>query len=159
MHHAALAGLLIACAWTTPAAAEDIDHPTQQRGVLRGTSRTSGAITEGVGFPEHTYLATKDGLARIDLDTENLTDRSDDNGGRAWRAYLRVITIANAEHRSDAWSTNGQPGGRRGAHASMIVRVTAGERFTIVATLAQNVVKGRPAAAASYRLAVTELSP
>ena len=159
MRHAALAGVLIAGAWAMPAAAEDIDHPTQQRRVLRGTSRTSGAITEEVGFPAHTYLATRDGFARIELDTENLADRPGDNGGRAWRAYLRVITISDAEHRSDGWSTNGQPGGRRGAHASLIVRVTAGESFTIVATLAQNVVKQRPAAAATYRLAVTELSP
>jgi hypothetical protein len=82
-----------------------------------------------------------------------------DNGGRAWRAYLRVITISDAEHRSDGWSTNGQPGGSRGAHASLIVRVTAGESFTIVATLAQNMVTQQPTAIATYRLAVTELSP
>jgi hypothetical protein len=31
VRHAALAGLLIAGAWTMPAAADDIDHPTQQR--------------------------------------------------------------------------------------------------------------------------------
>jgi hypothetical protein len=159
MRHAALAGLLIAGAWAMPATAEDIDHPTQQRRVLRGTSRTSGTITEEVGFPAHTYLATKDGFARIDLDTENLADRPDDNGGRAWRAYLRVITIPDAEHRADGWSTNGQSGGRRGAHASLIVRVTAAESFTIVATLGQNVVKQRPAAVATYQLAVTELAP
>jgi hypothetical protein len=159
MRHAALAALLIAGAWAKPAAADDIDHPTQQRRVLRGTSRTSGALTEDVGFPAHTYLATRDGFARIDLDTENLVDRPGDNGGRAWRAYLRVITITDAEHRSDGWSTNGQPGGSRGARASLIVRVTAGESFTLVATVAQNVVQQQPTAAATYRLAVTELSP
>lgn len=159
MRHAALAGWLIAGAWAMPAAADDIDHPTQQRGLLRGTSRTSGAITKEVGFPARTYRATQDGFVRIELDTENLADRPDDNGGRAWRAYLRVITIPDAEHRSDGWSTNGQPGGRRGAHASLIVRVAAGESFTIVATLAENMVKQRPAAVATYRLAVTELAP
>jgi hypothetical protein len=159
MRHAALAGLMVAGPWTMPAAADTIDHPTQQRGVRRGTFRTPGAITTQAGFPAHTYLATRDGFARIELDTENPPDRADDNGGRAWRPYLRVITIPDAAHRSEGWSTNGQSGGAHGAHASLIVRVTAGERFTIVATLAQNVVKRRPAAVASYRLAVTELSP
>jgi hypothetical protein len=141
------------------AAADSVDAPTQQRRMLRGTSHVAGELTTELGFPAYTYEAARDGFARIVLTTENLPDRPHDNGGRAWRPFLRVIGNPSHRRHGDGWSTNGQPGDPGVGRAALLVRVYAGEAFTIVATVGQNMMHDQPAARTRYTLAVTELSP
>ena len=133
------------------AAADTIDAPTP-RAHLRGTARVSGSITRDAAYPAHLYTARHDGFARIVLATTSTDPHA--NHGHAWRKYLRVVSGTNAHRRGDGWSTNG-----RGDRAELLVRVHAGDELTIVATLAENVAKGVPAATADYALAVTEEAP
>jgi hypothetical protein len=150
-----LASVAAVAALAAPAAADTVDAPTQQRGTLRGTSHASGALTAELGFPAHTYRASRDGFARVELTTANVRDT--DNGGRAWRPFLRIVTVPTARRRGEGWSTNGQPGDPGVGRAALIVRVQKGEEFTVVATVGQNMIKGKPGALARYTLAVTEL--
>jgi hypothetical protein len=152
--------LMFAALLLTPVAAADtVDAPTQQRRLLRGTSQVSGELTAERGFPAYTYEVAHDGFARILLTTANLPDRARDNGGRAWRPFLRVIGNPSQRRHGDGWSTNGQPGDPDVGRAVLVVRVYAGELFTIVATVGQNMEHGGPSARARYTLAVTELAP
>jgi hypothetical protein len=150
---------LLAAMWWAPAAADTVDAPTQQRRVLRGTSEATGELTAEVGFPAYTYAVAHDGFARIVLTTANRPDRPRDNGGRAWRPFLRVIGNPSRRRHGDGWSTNGQPGDPDEGRAALVVRVHAGELFTIVATAGQNMEHGGPSARARYTLSVTELAP
>ena len=137
--------------------ADTIDKPTRERTRLRGSSTTSGEITTTAGFHAHTYTASRDGFARVTLVTAN--DDADANDGRAWRPYLRVISLPSPTRRGEGWSTNGRSGSATSARASLVFRVHAGEQFTIIATLAENVAKARPAADASYEIAIDEVGP
>jgi hypothetical protein len=152
--------LTVAAGLVAPAAAADgVDAPTQQRRLLRGTSQVAGELTSELGFPAYTYEVAHDGFARIALTTANLADRPHDNGGRAWRPFLRVIGNPSRRRHGDGWSTNGQPGDPDVGRAALVVRVYAGEAFTIVATVGQNMMHDRPDARARYTLTVTELAP
>ena len=152
--------LIFTFAVALPAAAADtVDAPTQQRRTLRGTSHVTGELTAELGFPAYTYEVARDGFARIALTTVNLPDRPHDNGGRAWRPFLRVIGNPSHRRHGDGWSTNGQPGDPGVGRAALLVRVYAGEAFTIVAAVGQNMLHDRPDARAHYTLAVTELAP
>jgi len=152
--------LTVAAAVLAPAAAADrVDAPTQQRRILRGTSQVAGELTGELGFPAYTYEVAHDGFVRIVLSTANLPDRPHDNGGRAWRPFLRVIGNPSGRRHGDGWSTNGQPGDPDVGRAALIVRVYAGDALTIVATVGQNMTHDRPDARARYTLAVTELAP
>jgi hypothetical protein len=141
-------------ATATAATADTIDRPTPQRH-LRGSARAAGAITLEAGFPAHTYTATHDGFVRVSLAIANA--HRDDNHGRAWRPYLRVFGVSSNTRRGEGWSTNGSAGTATASHASLVIRVAAGDELQIVATVAENVQKGRPATEATYRLETEEL--
>ncbi len=142
------------------ASADDIDHPSGVSGSpLVGSSELTGTVTRTVGFPSHEYTVTKDGFARIQMETTNLPDRQSDNEGIAWRPYLRVVSISNEHRHGEAWSSNGHQRDVTTGRAVLVLRVRAGEKFTVIATLAQNVVKKRPDATANYKLVVTEVTP
>jgi len=103
--------LTLAAALRAPSAAADAgDAPTQQRRLLRGTSHVAGELTAELGFPAYTYEVVHDSFARIVLTTTNLPDRPHDNGGHAWRPFLRVIGNPSQRRHGDGWSTNGLPG-------------------------------------------------
>lgn len=152
--------LTLAATLRAPVAVADaVDAPTQQRRLLRGTSHVAGELTAELGFPAYTYEVAHDGFARIVLTATNLPDRPHDNGGRAWRPFLRVIGNPSQRRHGDGWSTNGLPGDPDVGRAELLVRVYAGDVFTIVATVGQNMNHDRPGASAKYTLAVTELAP
>jgi hypothetical protein len=123
---AAVAVLSAATSWAlVAAAAEDLDNPTVRPSQpLAGASTVSGQITPQIGFPAHIYTASKDGLARIVMETSNVNPR--DNGGIAWRPYMRALSISNAERNGEAWSSNGYRNGAT-ASAEIVFRVRAGE--------------------------------
>ncbi|MBX3231033.1 MAG: hypothetical protein KIT84_36850 [Labilithrix sp.] len=153
----AFGALVAAATWATPAFADDIDRPTLVRDKpLDGTSETTGATSKTVGFPYHVYTAKTDGFVRIQMETTNVNPR--DNGGKAWRPYLRVISHSNEDRHGEAWSTNGQQNDRSTGRAQLVLRVKAGEKFTVIASMAQNFVVKRPDAVANYKLIVTEVA-
>jgi hypothetical protein len=90
------------------------------------------------------------------METTNV--RASDNGGKAWRPYLRIISNSNEHRHGEAWSTNGQQNDLSTGRAELVIRVRAGEKFTVIASLAQNFVKKRPDANANYKLFVTEVA-
>jgi hypothetical protein len=123
------------------AAAENLDNPTILADKpLNGASSVQGRITPRVGFPAHVYTAGKDGIVKVVIETKNLT--ASDNGGSAWRPYMRVLSQSNAERNGEAWSTNGfrndqtSPPSARG---EVVFRVKKGEKFTVIATLGQHI--------------------
>ena len=135
------------------AATESLDNPTVRASQpLDGASTVTGKITPQVGFPAHIYTAKKDGVVRIVIETSNV--KASDNGGIAYRPYMRALSISNAERNGEAWSTNGY---RHGATASgeIVFRVRAGEKFTVVATLGQHLEAGSRVNA-NYTLTVKE---
>ncbi|MBX3213208.1 MAG: hypothetical protein KF850_14330 [Labilithrix sp.] len=151
------AALLLLTCWVSPARADDIDRPTRVADKpIRGSGEVTGSANLTVGFPYHEYTASKDGFVRIQMETTNV--RANDNGGKAWRPYLRVVSVPNDERRGEAWSTNGQQNDRSTGRAVLVFRVKAGEKFTVIATLAQNFVKKKPDANANYKLIVTEVA-
>ena len=117
-----------------------------------GPVTITGKISPKVGFPAHIYTASKDGMVRIIMETSNVNPR--DNGGIAYRPYMRALSISNAERNGEAWSTNGY---RNGATASgeIVFRVKKGEKFTVVATLGQHLEAGARVNA-NYTLTVKE---
>jgi hypothetical protein len=123
------------------AAAENLDNPTILADKpLNGASSVEGRVTPRVGFPAHVYTAGKDGIVKIEIDTKNLNDR--DNGGAAWRPYMRVLSQSNAERNGEAWSTNGFRNTNTSppsAHGEIVFRVKKGEKFTVIATLGQHI--------------------
>ncbi|MBS2011971.1 MAG: hypothetical protein JST00_03725 [Deltaproteobacteria bacterium] len=132
------AGALAASAtWAVvAAAAENIDNPTlQSNAPLAGGATVSGTITPRVGFPAHVYTASSEGLVKIAMTTENVNAR--DNGGVAWRPYVRVLSQSNAERNGEAWSSNGYQTGAK-AEAEVVFRARPGEKFTVIATLGQH---------------------
>ena len=150
--------LLLAVAPALAAHADTLDRPTAQRRTLRGSSRAIGSLTRTVGFPAYTYRAATDGFARVDLQIANAAGRPHDNGGRAWRPYLRILTEADVGH-GEGWSTNGRPGDPDAARATLLMRVRAGEAFTIVATVCEDMTRDAPAVTARYTLVVAEFGP
>jgi hypothetical protein len=150
----AIAVLSAGTSWALmAAAAENLDNPTvRATQPLNGPSTITGKITPQVGFPAHIYTASKDGMVRIIIDVSNVNPK--DNGGIAFRPYMRALSISNAERNGEAWSTNGY---RNGATASgeIVFRVKKGEKFTIVATLGQHLESGARANA-NYTLTVKE---
>jgi len=153
-HGVAIAVLGASATWAfVAAAAEDLDHPTIRASEpLSGESTVSGRITPQVGFPAHVYTASKDGLARIVINTSNVNAR--DNGGIAWRPYMRVYAQSNAERNGEAWSTNGYRNGTS-ATGEIVIRVKKGEKFTVVATLGQHI-ESSQRVTANYSLTVKE---
>jgi hypothetical protein len=150
--------LLLTC-WASPALADDIDHPTRVADKpINGSGEVTGTANLSVGFPYHEYTASKDGFVRIQMETQNLASRPNDNEGKAWRPYLRVVSIPNDARRGEAWSTNGQQNDKTTGRAVLVFRVKAGEKFTVIASLAQNFVKKKPAANATYKLIVSEVA-
>jgi hypothetical protein len=154
------AGLAVVALFVSVAYADTIDRPTPQQGrpLVAGTEVT-GTFTLETGFPSHRYTASRDGFVRIELDTTNLASRPQDNGGKAWRPYLRVISVSSPIRHGEAWSTNGNQLEVTEGRSELVLRVKAGEQFDVIATLAQNFVKAGPAARANYRLVATEVSP
>jgi hypothetical protein len=150
----AIAVLTAATSWALiAAAAENLDNPTvRPTQPLNGASTVSGRITPQIGFPAHIYTASKDGMARIIIDTSNINAR--DNGGVAWRPYMRALSISNAERNGEAWSTNGYRDGTK-ASGELVFRVRKGEKFTVIATLGQHL-EGGSRVTANYTLTVKE---
>lgn len=150
----AIAVLSAGCSWAFIAsAAENIDNPTVLASQpLNGASSISGRISPQVGFPAHVYTASKDGMARIVMETSNVNPR--DNGGVAYRPYVRALSVSNAERNGEAWSSNGYRNGAT-ASADLIFRVRKGEKFTVVATLGQHL-EAAPRVNVNYKLTVKE---
>jgi hypothetical protein len=150
------AGLALALAlMSIPAAiaAENLDAPTLLAAKpLAGASSQSGVINKTVGFPAHVYTANKDGMVKVVMRTTNVT--ASDNGGIAWRPYVRVLSQPNANRSGEAWSSNGYQTGAS-AEAELVFRVTKGEKFTVIATLALHTL-GSTRANANYTITVKE---
>ncbi len=150
----AIAVLSAGTSWALmAAAAENLDNPTTRASQpLDGASTVTGKITPQVGFPAHIYTASKDGMVRIVIETSNVNPN--ENGGIAFRPYMRALSVSNAERNGEAWSTNGY---RHGATASgeIVFRVRKGEKFTVVATLGQHL-EGGSRVNANYTVTVKE---
>jgi hypothetical protein len=153
------AGLAVAALFVSVVYADTIDRPTPQGVPLVAGTELTGTFTLETGFPSHRYTASRDGFVRIELDTSTLPSLPNDNEGKAWRPYLRIISVSSAIRHAEAWSSNGNQLDLAEGRAELVLRVKAGEQFDVVASLAQNLVKSRPAARASYRLVATEVSP
>jgi hypothetical protein len=139
------------------AAAENLDNPTVLADKpLNGASNVEGKITPRVGFPAHVYTAGKDGIVKIVIETKNLNDR--DNGGAAWRPYMRVLSQSNTDRNGEAWSTNGFRNATTSpptAHGEIVFRTKKGEKFTVVATLGQHL-ESSQRATVDYKVTVKE---
>ena len=154
------AGLLLIATLVRPAHADTIDSPTLVTDApIDGSTVVDGEITLARGWPYHRYTAETDGFVRSRMETENLEDRPNDNGGIAWRPYLRVIAVPSPTRHAEALSTNGHQLNPDLGQAELVLRVRAGEQFDVIATLAQNFVKKRPDARAHYRLIVEDVAP
>jgi hypothetical protein len=150
-------GLTIVAAATTWAlvasAAESLDNPTiMSRQPLDGASSVSGQISPKAGFPAHVYTASKDGMARVMIETANINKT--DNDGVAWRPYMRVLSQSNEQRNGEAWSTNGFRHGTT-ADGELVFRVRAGEKFTVIATLAKHI-ESSSRETVDYKIAVKE---
>jgi hypothetical protein len=157
-HGVAIAVLSIGTSYALmAAAAENLDNPTILADKpLNGASTVEGKITPRVGFPAHVYTAGKDGIVKVVIDTKNLNDR--DNGGAAWRPYMRVLSQSNAERNGEAWSTNGFRNATTSppsAQGELVFRVKKGEKFTVIATLGQHI-ESSQRATVDYKLTVKE---
>ncbi len=150
----AVAVLAAGTSWAlAAAAAENLDNPTILKDqALNGRSTVSGQITPKVGFPAHVYTASKDGLVKVVMQTSNVNPR--DNGGVAWRPYLRVLSQSNEERNGEAWSSNGYRNGAT-AEAEVVFRARKGEKFTVIATLGQHL-EGGSRVNAKYTVTVKE---
>ena len=154
----AFAGLLAIATLVRPAWADTIDSPTLVADApLDGSTVVDGEVTLSAGGPYHRYTAQTDGLVRIRMQTQNLPDRPHDNEGVAWRPYLRVIAVSSPTRHAEALSTNGHQLDTAMGQAELVMRVAKGERFDVITTLAQNFVKKRPDARATYRIVVQEV--
>lgn len=157
-HGAAIAVLSIGTSWAlmARAAAENLDNPTVLADKpLNGASSVSGRITPRVGFPAHVYTANKDGIVKAVIETKNLNNS--DNGGSAWRPYMRVLSQSNAERNGEAWSTNGfrKTTSPPSASGELVLRVKKGEKFTVIATLGQHI-ESSQRATVDYTLTIKE---
>jgi hypothetical protein len=156
-----LAALVVASSWASHASADTIDDFTPDV-ELRPTADQPKVSARGTlslqtgGFHGHAYTASKDGLVRVRLDVTNTPARP----------YLRILT--SGARGGEAWSTNGRyacddanvcshgsnPSGI--GSATLVLRATKGERFTIVATNADNAVGFAVVTDAAYTLTVEE---
>ncbi len=153
-------GLCVIATVARPAFADTIDTPTLVADQpLDGPTVVEGEVTLARGFPYHRYTSHTDGFVRIRMETRNLPDRPTDNGGKAWRPYLRAIAVSSPTRHAEAVSTNGHQLDVEVGRAELVLRVQKGDRFDVIATLAQNFVKKRPDARADYRLVVEEIAP
>lgn len=147
-----MAPLFLAAALTAvPAAADNLDRPTRTGIALVSGVEQKGTLSKSVGFKAYDYTASKDGFVRIELDTALV--RSSDNGGKAWRPYLRVLRQGGS---AEAWSSNGNQDNKAEGKAVMIFRVSKGDKLTVIATIALNNDKRGPAADASFTLTAKE---
>jgi hypothetical protein len=105
-----------------------------------------------LGFPGHVYTSKKDGFIKVVMRTSNV--KASDNGGVAWRPYLRVLSQSNAERNGEAWSSNGYQNGAN-AEAELVLRVRKGEKFTVIASLALHTL-GSQRGNANYTVTVKE---
>ena len=144
----------LALVWAPAAgAAESLDSPTIIADKpLVGPSTQSGTISARVGFPGHVYTAKKDGFVKVVMKTTNV--KPSDNNGVAWRPYMRILSQSNATRNGEAWSSNGYQTGAT-AEAEIVLRVTAGEKFTVVASLALHTL-GAQRVNANYTVTVKE---
>ena len=134
-------------------AVENLDNPTiLPDKPLVGASTQSGIINARVGFPAHVYTAKKDGFIKVIMTTTNV--KASDNGGVAFRPYMRVISQPNSERSGEAWSSNGYQTGAK-AEAELVIRVKAGEKFTVIASLALHTL-GATRVNANYTVTVKE---
>lgn len=144
----------LALAWAPSAlAVENLDNPTVIADKpLVGASTQSGTINARVGFPGHVYTAKKDGFIKVIMVTTNV--KASDNGGVAYRPYMRILSQSNAERNGEAWSSNGYQNGAK-AEAEIVIRARAGEKFTVVASLAIHTL-GSQRVNANYTVTVKE---
>jgi hypothetical protein len=155
-----LMGLLLIASLVRPAYADTIDKPTLVADKpLTGSTVVDGEVTLAAGFPYHRYTSETDGFVRIRMETHNLANRPNDNQGVAWRPYLRAIAISSPTRHAEAISSNGHQRDPSRGQAEIVLRVAEGDRFDVIASLAQNFVKKRPDARANYRLVVEEVTP
>jgi hypothetical protein len=141
-------GVLLVAA---PAVADNLDHPTLTGVALTPGTPISSNLTTSVGFKQYEYTASKDGFVKLEETTKIV--HSGDNGGKAWRPYLRVI---RADGTAEAWSSNGNQADPNLGHATMIFRVKKGDRLDVIASIALNNDKHGPGADAAFTLTATE---
>lgn len=149
-----VAGLMMVVAWAPEAAAaENLDNPTiVSSKPLEGASSQEGTISASLGFPGHVYTSKKEGFIRVVMKVWNA--KASDNGGVAWRPYMRILSQSNANRNGEAWSSNGYVTGAT-AEAELVLRVHPGEKFTIIPTLALHTL-GAQRANAKYTITVKE---
>lgn len=148
----ALASFLCAAALlAAPAHADDLDNPTRTGVALVSGAPIEGTLSKAVGFKAYEYAASKDGFVKITLATK--TVRASDNGGRAWRPYLRVLRGGGS---AEAWSSNGNQVDPSLGQSTMIFRVQKGDQLTVIASIALNNDKRGPAADATFTLTAKE---
>lgn len=131
--------------------ADNLDNPTRTGIALKDGSNEKGNLSKSVGFKAYDYTASKDGIVRIELDTV-LVNKSD-NGGKAWRPYLRVLRSGGT---AEAWSSNGNQVDTTTGKATMFFRMKSGDKMTVIASIALNNDRHGPAAEAAYTLTVQE---
>lgn len=146
------APLLLAALMTAATAnADNLDNPTKTGINLVSGEAQEGTLSRSVGFKAYSFTASKDGFVRIELDTK--TVRASDNGGKAWRPYLRVLRAGGS---AEAWSSNGNQVDPKLGKAVMVFRVEKGDKLTVIATIALNNDKRGPAADAAFTLTAKE---
>jgi hypothetical protein len=141
-------GLLL---FATPAFADNLDHPTATGIALVSGTPIESTLSKSVGFKAYDYTASKDGFVKITLATKIV--RPSDNGGKAWRPYLRVLRTGGS---AEAWSSNGNQIDPQLGSARMIFRVQKGDKLTVIASIALNNDKHGPAADAAFTLTAQE---
>lgn len=153
MHRFLITPLLAAAVLLLSASsrADNLDNPTATGIALTSAAPIAGTLSTSVGFKSYSYRAPADGFVKIDL-TTNIV-HAGDNGGKAWRPYLRVI---RNDGTAEAWSSNGNQANPALGHATMIFRVKQGDKLTVIATIALNNDHHGPAADASFTLSAKE---
>lgn len=152
MHRLFLAPLMAAALLVSAAArADNLDNPTPTGIALTSAAPINGTLSKSVGFKSYRYAAPADGFVKIEL-TTNIVHPGD-NGGKAWRPYLRVI---RDDGTAEAWSSNGNQANPALGHATMIFRVKKGDKLTVIATIALDNDHHGPAADASFTLSAKE---
>ena len=133
--------------------ADNLDNPTRTGIDLVSGTPIAGTLSKSVGFKAYDFTASKDGFVKIELTTKIV--RASDNGGKAWRPYLRVLRGGGS---AEAWSSNGNQVDKDLGHATMIFRVAKGDKLTVIASIALNNDKKGPAADATFTLSAVQSS-
>jgi hypothetical protein len=137
-----------------PASADTLDSPTQSGTITQAAPVTNSVRKGGAGFRAYTYTVSKDGFLLVKLNTTLIN--ASDNEGKAWRPFLRIIRLDGT---AEAWSTNGHQDVKTTGQSSLAIRVKAGDKLTLIATLALNNDKKASSADANFTLSVKEVSP